>query len=162
MFSAQSTSPNVSIIEAEAIDWEPLFTIYKDEDLPVDLEKAMAHVQWDFAQIGKDRKIWYAVIEGMRIGSLQLVFDHQQKDLANGKDTAYLHHFRIAKMHQGKGIGSLLVKHAEHEAKKHGFTIMTLEVEKLNSKAQQIYEHLGYAYFRESSNLVEIAMKKAL
>lgn len=149
---------NTLIQQATASDWNKLFNIYERENLAT--EKLKEHITFDFGRIGIDRFIWLVLFEGLTIGSIQLILDLTQKDLANGKEIAYLHHFRVARDFWGKGFGSKLYHFVEDYSKQKGIQILTLEVEKINLKAQEIYKRWGYEYLRESINPIEIAFVK--
>lgn len=139
-----------------------LINIYAREGLLNSEKTVEEHVYFDFARIGIDRIIWFVEEEGNAIGSLQMVLDLPQKDLANGIDRAYFHHFRIAKEFQNKGYGSKIYKHVEEEARKMGIKVLTQEVEKTNNRAQEIYAHWGYKYLREGVNPIEVVFVKKL
>jgi ribosomal protein S18 acetylase RimI-like enzyme len=67
--------------------------------------------------------------------------------------------------HQSRGMGSQLLRHLERVALEHGFTSIELSVAKENTRAQALYERVGYKVRgeaverwtqRHGLNLVEI------
>ncbi len=146
------------IRKAKIEEWNELVDIYKREKLEDDVKKVRQEAPKEFQEIGEKRIIWLAEVDGLVVGAIQLVLSSSQKDLADGKKIAMVHHIRVAEDFQGKGIGSKLTKVLEKEAKKRNIHRLTLEVEKSNPKAQKIYKHWGYRCLREGKDPKEIVM----
>lgn len=53
---------------------------------------------------------------------------------------------------RGRGIGTALLKEAEHIARKRGLNSIALEVRTTNREARCLYEHCGYAPIMELPN----------
>ena len=72
----------------------------------------------------------------------------------------YISHIATAEMARGRGIGSLLIEHAEMIAANRGMARMRLEVQKSNTYAQAFYKRHGYtlAEVRENSYLLDKAL----
>jgi GNAT superfamily N-acetyltransferase len=51
---------------------------------------------------------------------------------------------QVASTHQGKGLGKLLMKHAEDYAHKHNVTHLRLDVSKPQVKARNLYSSMGF------------------
>lgn len=65
-------------------------------------------------------------------------------DFDRFEDAAYLHALSVDPGAQGQGIGTRLLRHAEHVAHAEGFTRLALGVEDANERARALYERLGY------------------
>lgn len=59
-------------------------------------------------------------------------------------DEYYISTLAVLPNYQGMGIGTMLLAHAEDEAKKAGFRKCSLGVDIDNNDAIRLYEHLGY------------------
>ena len=153
---------DIFIRQARPAEWDKLVDIYRRENIKSELELVAKHAQKEFPEIGTKRLIWFAEEGSLVIGAIQLVLKSEQVDLANGQTTAMIHHLRIAQDYQTTGIGSLLNKTVEQEARLRGIKTLTLEVEKINHKAREIYKHWGYRYFRAGKDPAEIVMIKSL
>lgn len=130
------------------------------------LAKIRSDVEGDIAKAqGGDRIVYGAEVDGKVVGTVQLIFSDKKEFYADGKTRAHVHHARVSKDLRGQGIGSILMKETENEAKKRGFTEMTLGVDEDNQQALKLYERLGYKEFmREKGDRGEtiIGMKKQL
>lgn len=151
---------DIKIRKAKPNEWEHVISIYREEGLDEDVNLVTQEVPKEFGEIAKNRVIYFAVSDKKVRGVIQLVF--QQGDLADGVTTAMIHHLRVSKDFQGQGIGSMLIKKAEDEAKARKYTQITLEVEKTNIHAKKIYEHLGYQFFKDGNDPKEIVMIKKI
>ncbi|PWU23044.1 hypothetical protein C5B42_04215 [Candidatus Cerribacteria bacterium 'Amazon FNV 2010 28 9'] len=152
----------MTIVNAVPEDFGELVSIYEREGLVDEVSLVGKDARKEFAEIGTKRIIWLAKDEGITVGSIQLVLDSEKKDLANGMNRAMIHHLRVSYSHHGKRIGSKLYKTAEQKAKELGVKTLTLEVEKSNTKAKEIYEHWGFVYVGEGEDPNEVVMEKRL
>lgn len=59
--------------------------------------------------------------------------------------TIKLHKLYLLPRHHGQGLGTLLLKHCEDEARKRGARRMTLNVNKRNTQAIAAYQRNGFA-----------------
>jgi len=148
------------IRKAKPEEWQKVVDIYKRENLNKDVDLVERETKKEFPEIGTNRIIWFAEVNGLIIGVIQLVF--LQGDLANGKDSAMIHHLRVSKNFEGKGIGSQLIKTVEEEAVRRDIKILNLEVDRNNRRARMIYEHLGYNYSKDGTDPSEIILTKYL
>ncbi len=130
------------------------------------LAKIKNDVIKDLRKVEEGSRIIYgAKSEEGIVGTAQLVFKDDKEYYADGTARAHIHHTRIAERLRGQGIGTMLMEVVEKEARRRGFTEMTLGVEEDNKKATQFYQHLGYKEFmREKGDEGEtiIGMKKEL
>jgi GNAT superfamily N-acetyltransferase/predicted nucleotidyltransferase len=160
--NADRTNQPISLRLATISEWQKVVDIYSREGLPDEVELVSKELPMEFAEIGEGmRKIWLIEKDEAPIGTIQLVFMSNKKpELANGKDTAMIHHLRVSKEYENQGIASLLNKTVTDEAKKDGIKFITLEVEKMNDRARKIYEHWGYEYWKDGIDPNEIVLRK--
>jgi len=78
---------------------------------------------------------------GERLGFLHL---QTQKDFFTGVLNCHISDLVVAPQFDGKGVGSALLKFAEHWAKEHRCKHVTLSVFPANARAQALYERHGY------------------
>ena len=87
--------------------------------------------------------LWTIDNEGELIGELYAFLDiDEDKDLADGKDTAYLCAFRIKKAFRGQGLGTMLMKSALSDLKERGFRYATIGAD--DEEHISMYEHMGF------------------
>ncbi len=152
----------INIRLAKQNEWDKLVGIYKREGLEEQAILVERDAKKEFAEIGMSRIIWFAELDSVVVGAVQLVLNSTQQDLADNKEVAMIHHFRVSSDHQKQGIGTKLYSYLEKEAKNRGIKKLTLEVDKDNPYAQNIYKKWGYEYLREGRDPVEIVMIKNL
>ena len=119
---------NVVIRLALSSERNKVIDIYKRENLYNEIALVARKAEKEFNEVNTNRVIWFAEVDGLVVGVIQLVFSHA--GLADGIESAILHHLRISKDFEGKGIGSQLIKTAEEESKKRNIKILYLEDEK--------------------------------
>lgn len=73
----------------------------------------------------------------------------------SGEDEAWIYNLTVLEAHQKRGVGKLLLQHAEAHAQAVGFEVVGLVVASHNSRARSVYESAGY----HESNVL---MRKAL
>ncbi len=151
---------NVVIRLALSSERNKVIDIYKRENLYNEIALVARKAEKEFNEVNTNRVIWFAEVDGLVVGVIQLVFSHA--GLADGIESAILHHLRISKDFEGKGIGSQLIKTAEEESKKRNIKILYLEVEKTNERAKLIYGRLGYKYSKEGTDPSEIILTKQI
>jgi ribosomal protein S18 acetylase RimI-like enzyme len=93
-----------------------------------------------------DRAVmWVAFSEtNEMIGQLFVQLNSHQIDLADGFYRAYMLGFRVKPLYRNKGIGTLLLLHAEKDLLARKFQKVCLNVVKTNWRAQKLYERHGY------------------
>lgn len=83
--------------------------------------------------------------DGIPFGELSIVWDHADKDEANGIDTATLQGFRIDHAHEGKGYGGMLVRHLLEIIRQRGWKYCTIGADDADGdRLQAMYRHLGF------------------
>ncbi|MFB6271490.1 MAG: GNAT family N-acetyltransferase [Salinibacter sp.] len=97
------------------------------------------------------------------VGTVQLVWSNAE--LAEGRQTALIHHARVHPDYRRRGIGTALMDIAEAEARNQGFAVLTLGVEPSNEAAIRFYTRRGFErthkYSGETGELLQ-AMKKPI
>jgi ribosomal protein S18 acetylase RimI-like enzyme len=90
--------------------------------------------------------------QGERLGLLWFGIN---RNLVTGQEEAWIYNISVVPEHRGRGIGRVLMEHAEALARDGGFPILGLMVSSHNARARRLYEHLHF----EASNIV---MRKRL
>ena len=103
-------------------------------------------VESTLAQIAAGTLENYQIREdGVPFGELSIVWDHDDKDEANGVDTATLQGFRIDSAHAGKGYGGMLVRHLLEIIRRRGWKYCTIGADDADGeRLQGMYRHLGF------------------
>lgn len=78
------------------------------------------------------------------IGQVFVQLVSKEAELADGKNRAYVHSFRVRSAFQKAGVGSMLMSKVEQDLIKRGYSEISLNVGKDNPDARRIYDHLGY------------------
>ena len=65
--------------------------------------------------------------------------------------TAYLYSFRVRQAFRGRGVGTMLLSHAEEILREMGFRIAVIAVSKTNDRALDFYQKWGFSIFREDA-----------
>ena len=99
------------------------------------------------------RVLLVAEAGGQLVGTVQFVPHHEDKDLADGKITAYLLALEVKDEFRRRGLGSWLVASVQHLALDQGFRRLTLMVEPDNGPALSLYQRLGFTAFKNSSEI---------
>ena len=87
---------------------------------------------------------WTAEDDGKLIGELYVFFDLEDKDFADGQNTAYLCAFRVSMAYRRHGIGTKLVNAALQELTENGFSSVTIGVEESEEQNIKLYKRLGF------------------
>ena len=96
------------------------------------------------------RVIFIAKLEEIIIGTVQFVSAHRDRELADGKVTAYLQGLEVDSQYRRQKIGTCLIKLVEQEALLRGFERLSIMVEPNNSSALNLYLKLGFKEFKRS------------
>ena len=87
---------------------------------------------------------WTLDNNGELIGELYAFLDLEDKDFADGINTAYLCAFRVKKEYRGQGNGSRLMAAVLSELKKAGFRYATIGVESNEPQNIRLYQRFGF------------------
>ena len=86
---------------------------------------------------------WTIDHDGELIGELYAFLDiREDRDFADGKDTAYLCAFRIRKDYRHRGLGTMLMETVLADLKSRGFRNVTIGAD--DEQNEQMYRHMGY------------------
>jgi ribosomal protein S18 acetylase RimI-like enzyme len=99
------------------------------------------------------RSIFVAVDGDALVGTVQFVSRHSDPAMGDGASTAYLQALEVLSAHRGRGIATRLMRMVESEAERRGFDRLTLMVEPDNVPAIRLYEAMGFAFFKSSTDI---------
>ena len=85
--------------------------------------------------------IWLICADDVAVGYAVFVFIH---GLEFGGRTAWLDEFYLREGHRGQGIARMTVAFLLDECRRRGIRALRLEVEHSNTRAQAVYEKLGF------------------
>ena len=92
---------------------------------------------------GGNALFWTVDDDGELIGELYAFLDiEEDRDFADGKETAYLCAFRIRKDFRGNGLGTRLMETVLGELKNMGFRRATIGVD--DERNERLYRRLGF------------------
>jgi len=99
---------------------------------------------YEYARQGRSI-LWVADLQGHGvIGQLFVQLFSGRKELADGRERAYIYGFRIQPSYRRAGLGTHMLKIAEEELGELGYRTITLNVSQNNLDAKRLYENLGY------------------
>ena len=135
----------VKIRQAKSDESEMVADIYESEGSSKEAKVVKKVVEKEFQEIltGK-RIVLFAEVNKQPVGTIQLIFDSSNKEHADGKNIAHLHHLKVHKRFCKKGFGETLSRKVEGIAKQKGFKRMTAGVDEDNPYAKRLYEKWGY------------------
>ena len=109
----------------------------------IDLERAnRAALQKALEQAEDGAAIFVAVeASGQRAGFIHL---QTEPDFFTGEKCGYISEVAVDPTFEGQGVGSLLLARAEEWCAVKGYRLLTLYVFAANTRAQRLYERLGF------------------
>ena len=120
---------------------EEMLTLWGYEDV----EKASPTAMFFYHNISSGNAVFWALDNGgVLVGELYVFLDLQDKDFADGKNTAYLCAFRVKEDYRRQGFGSSLIERAVEELRKSGFNSATIGVASDEPQNIQLYHRLGF------------------
>lgn len=139
----------VTIREAKSDESEIVVNIYESEGSSKEAKVVKKVVEKEFQEIASGKRIaLFAKVGEQPVGTIQLIFDSSNKEHADGKNIAHLHHLKVHKDFCRKGIGERLTRSAERIARLRGFKRMTVGVDEDNPYAKRLYEKWGYGLYK--------------
>lgn len=93
-----------------------------------------------------------AEVDGNRAG---LLWFGPNRNLVTGEEEGWIYNVTVVPAYRGRGIGRLLMQHAERHAREQGYAVIGLMVAVHNEAARKLYHRLDY---RDSN----ILMRKPL
>ena len=97
-----------------------------------------------------DMQTFAAVCDGEPVGEGTLIYSPECSqiggltDLADGTSIANINGLRIEKAYEGKGHISRLIRAMEDEARRRGYSVLTIGVDACETRNLAIYLHWGY------------------
>ncbi len=89
-------------------------------------------------------EFWAIEHRGALIGELYAVYNLEDKDFADGKQTVYLCAFRIRKDYRCQGLGTRLMLHVLEHIKAQGYRRVTIGVDAGEEANIRLYRRLGF------------------
>lgn len=89
-------------------------------------------------------EFWTIDDNGKLIGELYVFLNMEDKDFADGKNTAYLCAFRVEEGHRGRGLGSRLAETVLASLKGRGFRGATIGVDESEELNIKLYHRLDF------------------
>ena len=85
--------------------------------------------------------LFIAEVDGERAG---LLWFGPNRNLVTGEEEGWIYNVTVLPGHRGRGIGRLLMEHAEAYARTQGYVIIGLMVAVHNQTARELYRRLQY------------------
>jgi len=99
-------------------------------------------------------EFWTIELNDELIAELYIFWDSVDKEEANNFNRAYLCAFRVNKNHQGKGLGSLLMRRVLKRIKEKGFTEVTIGIDNSeHDKLAKMYNNFGFTEFLKETHI---------
>ena len=146
--------------EGMSLDWAQSYLIRPavEEDLKeMEWEGEFSRLRNVYAEVFDRMKkgvsiMWVAELPSWGIiGQVFVQLKSKADELADGKNRAYVHSFRVRPRFQGNGVGSALMAKVENDLLKRGYSEVCLNVAKENPNARKIYDHLGYRVIKKDA-----------
>lgn len=110
-----------------------------------ELQTASPTAKFFYDNINDGNAVFWALDEeGDLVGELYAFFNLDDKNFADGQNTAYLCAFRVKKEFRGQGHGSRLLATALKELKEMGFSHVTIGVECDEPQNMRLYRRFGF------------------
>lgn len=126
--------------DLRALEWDGAYTNYR---------RMYADLYQD-ARTGRVLMWMVESLVGEMIGQVFVMLRSTESTIADGENRAYIFAFRIKPGWRNRGIGCYLMRFVENDLCQRGFSTVTLNVAKDNSRAQHLYRRLGYQVFGSS------------
>lgn len=98
--------------------------------------------------------------DGVFCGGGSLVLENGDRERTIPQKRAYLSFFAVKQEYRGRGIGSALIDYAEQCACESGITELTMQVERSNERARQLYERKGFCVIVRDAPDAVLLLKK--
>src|SRR5207244_1616385 len=85
--------------------------------------------------------IFIAEVDGERVG---LLWFGGNRNLVTGEEEGWIYNVTVAPAFRGRGIGRLLLRHAENYASEQGYAVIGLMVAVHNQVARELYHRMEY------------------
>lgn len=109
------------------------------------LDEASPTARYFYDNIESGNAIFWSLCDEENIvGELYAFLKLDDKEFADGIETAYLCAFRVNKDYRGKGYGSMLMNTAVSDLQSKNFSFATIGVGMDEESNQKMYEHMGF------------------
>ena len=120
---------------------EEMLKLWGYEDYPT----ASPTAKFYYRNIASGNAVFWTVDDGGElIGELYVFLSLEDRDFANGEDTAYLCAFRVKEGFRGQGLGSRMMIAALSELKEFGFQRATIGVGSDKPQNIRLYRRFGF------------------
>jgi ribosomal protein S18 acetylase RimI-like enzyme len=154
---------NYTIIDGDETNWHRIGEIYDADGYDRAAEAIRARTEGELDEFRAGARIlWLAEHDGAIIGTIGLAFRGRDAGLADGVTSANINRLHVVQAWRRRGLASELIATAEQEARRRGFTSVTIEVEDDNAPAIALYEKLGFEHTGRGSEPVNLALRKPL
>lgn len=110
-----------------------------------EIKKASPTAKFFYNNISTGNTVfWTLDHDGELLGELYVFLNLEDKDFADGRNTAYLCAFRVKKEYRGQGYGSRLIATALEDLKQIGFCRATIGVGSEEPQNVRLYRRLGF------------------
>jgi len=119
------------------------------------IQHLRASVGWSTIETGLSsmaagRSIVYVLeVDDEPAASGALVLRSEDPELADGETSALVSNLIVNSNHQSHGLGTRMLEHLEREARKRGFSRISIGVDLPNVRARSLYERHGYTRLKE-------------
>ncbi len=104
-----------------------------------------------YAEVQSGRRVMcVAEIDGQAVGTVQLLWDSDDADMADGRNVAHLSDLVVLPAYRRRGIARVLAEHVEQLAASRGYTVITLDVDDTAPATRRLYERWGYVFYRQT------------
>jgi ribosomal protein S18 acetylase RimI-like enzyme len=152
-----------TIVTGDETNWHRIGEIYDADGYERASEAIRARAASELDEFREGARIlWLAEADGAIIATVGLAFRGRDAGLADGVTSANINRLHVVQAWRKRGIASALIATAQAEAKRRGFTTITIEVEDDNVPAIALYEKLGFTHTGRGSEPVNLALRKPL
>ena len=95
------------------------------------------------------REIWIAECEGYLVGTNTIEWSADDRSLADGQHRAHISNLVVHPTYRRRGVGRGLMAAVEAAARRRGYGIITIGVDKGNDYARALYERRGYTFVKD-------------
>ncbi len=110
-----------------------------------DADAAPPTARFFYENIAEGNAVFWTLDSGAELaGELYVFYDLEDKDFADGENTAYLCAFRVKEEYRGRGYGSLMLAAALAGLKEGGFRSATIGVGSDEPQNIRLYRRFGF------------------
>jgi ribosomal protein S18 acetylase RimI-like enzyme len=100
----------------------------------------------------REAVLWVAATQRVLIGQVFVLLNSDyDNEMADGKERAFIHSFRVRAQYRNAGLGTRLLTAAEDDLRSRNYKMASLNVAEDNDAAIRFYERHGYSLGRRIS-----------